>query len=148
VMEFLDWRTYKSKFFLCDATKLVLGKCFHLLGITPESSRVSSRVSNVRTDFEITLCSPSFDPRPNNVNPRFELFCMNIAVADSSFKKGALHGIVSLVDADGLLFDERLPLNRNEHGHVAYFYREWYDPIGICNNAFVYFGSPVFISPP
>ncbi|GKF30579.1 hypothetical protein Tco_0100377, partial [Tanacetum coccineum] len=52
------------------------------------------------------------------------MFCMNIAVADSSFKKGDLHGIVSLVDADGLLSDGRLPLNRNDHGHVAYFYRE------------------------
>lgn len=67
---------------------------------------------------------------------------MNVIVADDSFKKGKMHGIVSLVDADGLLSDERLPLNRNEHGHVAYFYREWYDMIGICNNAFVYFGSP------
>ncbi|GJV17557.1 hypothetical protein Tco_1362880 [Tanacetum coccineum] len=57
------------------------------------------------------------------------MFCMNIAVADSSFKKGSLHGIVSLVDVDGLLSNERLPLNRNDHGHVAYFYREWYDTI-------------------
>ncbi|GKC56940.1 arginine--tRNA ligase, chloroplastic/mitochondrial, partial [Tanacetum coccineum] len=141
VMKFLDLRTYKLKFFLCDATKLVMGKCFHLLGITPESSRESSRVPKVKTGFEINPYFPS-NPRPNNINPRFEMFCMNIAVADSSFKKGDLHGIVSLVDADGLLSDGRLPLNRNDHGHVAYFYREWYDTIGICNNAYVYFGSP------
>ncbi|GJV71338.1 RuvB-like protein 2 [Tanacetum coccineum] len=78
--------------------------------------------------------------RPKNLNP--EIFCTNVCVEDSSFRKGDMHGIVLLVDTDELLYDGQLPLNVSKNGHVAYFHREWYDSIGICNNGYVYFEIP------
>ncbi|GJW74755.1 arginine--tRNA ligase, chloroplastic/mitochondrial [Tanacetum coccineum] len=90
-----------------------------------ESSRVSSR-----------------DTLPKNLNPRFELFCMNVHISHSSFKKGYVFGNVSLKDTDGLVSDRRLPVDKNDHGHVSYFYHDWNDKIGICNNAYLFFGNP------
>ncbi|PWA96819.1 arginine-tRNA ligase [Artemisia annua] len=135
-------RTSKVRL-LWDATKMVMDQCFHLLGITPDSSRESSRSVpyEIKTGFEV-IPSLVSDTRPKDLNPRFEMFSMSVDLSDSSFKNGALFGTVSLIDTDGLLYDERLPLNENEHGHVAYFYREWHAAIGIGQNAVVYFGSP------
>lgn len=80
--------------------------------------------------------------RSENLNPRFELFCMNVHVSHSAFKKGYVFGNVSLIDTDGLQADRRLPLDNNDHGHVSYFYHDWNDTIGICNNAYLFFGNP------
>nr|GFB65771.1 arginine--tRNA ligase, chloroplastic/mitochondrial [Tanacetum cinerariifolium] len=35
VLQHLDLKTFRSKLFLCDASRVVMQKCFHLLGITP-----------------------------------------------------------------------------------------------------------------
>nr|GEV63630.1 arginyl-tRNA synthetase, class Ic [Tanacetum cinerariifolium] len=111
-----------------------------------DSSICSSRVASTQemTGFEV-IPWPVSVVRPKNLNPRFEIFCMNVCVADVSFSKGDMHGIVSLVDTDGLLSDGRLPLDISENGHVAYFHREWYDSTGIRDNGYVYFETP---SPP
>ncbi|GJZ47995.1 hypothetical protein Tco_0601827, partial [Tanacetum coccineum] len=95
-----------------------------------DSSRRSSRVASTEEMTGVEII-PWPVARPKNINPRFEIFCMNVCVADSSFRMGDMHGIVSLVDTDGLLSDGRLPLNISENGHAAYFYREWYDSIDI-----------------
>ncbi|GKC62150.1 hypothetical protein Tco_1089748 [Tanacetum coccineum] len=98
------------------------------------------------TAFEvIPLTVSDANARPKNLNPRFELFSMNVHVPHCAFKKGHVFGIVSLIDTDGLLSDQRLPLNKNDHGHVSYFYHDWDDAVGIGNNAYINFGNP---SPP
>lgn len=80
--------------------------------------------------------------RPIKLNPRFEMFSMNVHVKHSSFKMGDVFGIVSLIDTDGVLADTRLPLDENGNGHVSYYYRNWYEASSIKNDGIVHFGNP------
>nr|GEW94849.1 arginine--tRNA ligase, chloroplastic/mitochondrial [Tanacetum cinerariifolium] len=154
VLQHLDLKTFRSKLFLCDASRVVMQKCFHLLGITPGLSRTSSRVmlSKLKrvpweeTPFEDHFIPlPVSDARPEHFNSRFEMFGMNVIVYHPDFEMGDVYGNVSLIDKEGLLFDQRLALDKNDNGHVSYFYHELDEAIGICRNSDLFFGNP---SPP
>ncbi|PWA60245.1 arginine--tRNA ligase, chloroplastic/mitochondrial [Artemisia annua] len=156
VLKQLDFKTFSSKLFLYEASRVVMQKCFHLLGINKgffesPSSKLSSRgicsrmgrAIRKETPIEDHFIPSHFsDARHKDLNPRFELFGMNVMVSHSDFRKGDVFGNVSLIDKDGLLADGRLPLDENENGHVSYFHHDWDDAIPITNNAELSFGNP------
>lgn len=82
--------------------------------------------------------------RPKNLNSRIELMSMTILVGHE-LKEGDVFGNISLIDKDGSLSDDRLPIDKNDHGHVTFFYHYWDDAVGIDNGSCVSFGNP---SPP
>ncbi|GJZ93832.1 hypothetical protein Tco_0666035 [Tanacetum coccineum] len=85
---------------------------------------------------------PVSDARPEHLNSRFEMFGMNVIVYHPDFEMDDAFGNVSLIDNEGLLFDQRLPLDTNDNGHVSYFYHEADEAIGICRNSHLFFGNP------
>ncbi|GJV20647.1 arginine--tRNA ligase, chloroplastic/mitochondrial [Tanacetum coccineum] len=79
VLQRLDLKICKSKLFLCEATEVVMKKCFYLLGITPESLRVSSRItcSSMKQDISDAKENTAFEYIPltvSDANARIKYF--------------------------------------------------------------------------
>ncbi|GJV32042.1 arginine--tRNA ligase, chloroplastic/mitochondrial [Tanacetum coccineum] len=148
---------------LCEATEVVMNKCFHLLGIAPSSSDSLSDSSNdssnnssndwtpefvsffhrtkaSATDYHI-IPSSETDPRNEHLNSRFEMFSMNVSIANSYFDRGTIFGTVLVVDthrsADGWVM-----LDEDDDGFVSYFNREWHHPVDMHNGSYIPLGNP------
>ncbi|PWA59642.1 arginine--tRNA ligase, chloroplastic/mitochondrial [Artemisia annua] len=154
-----------SKFLLCEATALVMEKCFHLLGITPENSisaqplllRLQSSVrppmaerekkveATLESEFVHRFITPCFvsavrDPCRKS---RFEVFTIRpFITTDSMFEKGNMFGLISVSDKYGLRSHGGAHLFEPDFPYVPLFNVEWCDPINIHHAEVVYLENP------
>ncbi|GJX57361.1 arginine--tRNA ligase, chloroplastic/mitochondrial, partial [Tanacetum coccineum] len=154
-----DWSfTDTSTLLLCEATGLVMEKCFHLLGITPTSSFFSDQTLPKASELAVTptplpLRLPfSTVKRPVDVNARdprrnsrFELFSFLTRTAThlGSDKVGRVFGVISVSDKYGLLSsDGESHFFEPDFAHVPLFNHKWCDPIIPTESGLVYLGNP------
>ncbi|GKA14073.1 arginine--tRNA ligase, chloroplastic/mitochondrial [Tanacetum coccineum] len=149
---------------LCKATEEVMSKCFHLLGIALSRSDSLSDLERTHeqiniedghgivsffnstkasaTDYLIIPYSIYGCLRKNeHLNSRFEMFSMNVSIANSYFDRGTIFGTVLVVDthrsADGWVM-----LDEDDDGFVSYFNREWHHPVDMHNGSYIPLGNP------
>ncbi|GJY96640.1 arginine--tRNA ligase, chloroplastic/mitochondrial [Tanacetum coccineum] len=153
LLEFTEVRPGQTILGLCKATEVVMNKCFHLLGIAPDSSLAHSYhwaflsyvdrpVKEARATNYHIIPSSEADARPEILDSRFELFTMNVGVTHSNFDQGNIFGSVSVVDTYGSRPDGWIKLDVKDCCYVSYFNHEWYDSVGTYNGSYIPFGDP------
>ncbi|PWA58436.1 arginyl-tRNA synthetase, class Ic [Artemisia annua] len=136
-----------SRLILCEATAVVMEKCFHLLGITPVSISGESLPEPLEILSELkSSCYDSVIPlaRYPPKNSRFEIMtiCPQIN-RDLDFKSGKLFGRILVHDKRGFLSDGWVPTYSPDFGMVSLFSSDWYDSIDIVNLGIVSLGNPM-----
>ncbi|PWA86518.1 arginine--tRNA ligase, chloroplastic/mitochondrial [Artemisia annua] len=159
-----------STLLLCEATEVVMDKCFHLLGITPEISKsfakrrvdvnapvaVENRTSAKRKQKEaerklersfkdlFIACPVSVDRGPSR-NSRFELFSVIPSVTtdpEFEFEEGKLFGLIAVSDKHGLLPVGGFHTSEPDVAYVSLFKVDWCDAIDIRESGILYLGNP------
>ncbi|GJZ29949.1 arginine--tRNA ligase, chloroplastic/mitochondrial [Tanacetum coccineum] len=116
--------------------KVVMEKCFHLLGITPASSFFA--LSMTQLPLRLPLSAPE---RPMDVkarNFRFEPFSFRT----TPVKEGKLFGIISISNKYGLLSDGESHFFQPDFAHVPLFNHDWCNTINMIDDELVYLGNP------
>ncbi|GKA90754.1 arginine--tRNA ligase, chloroplastic/mitochondrial [Tanacetum coccineum] len=157
-----------STVLLCEATALVMEKCFHLLGLTPDfTNHVYSSLLGLQSSAEqpmdvnapvvveakfildkelvdrcITPCFASVARDPPR-NSRFELFSIRPSITTySKFEKCNLFGLISVSDQYGVFSDGGPQLLEPDFANVSLFNHDWCNPINMRNEGVVYLGNP------
>ncbi|KAL6558655.1 hypothetical protein OROMI_019005 [Orobanche minor] len=159
-----------SRLLLCEATKVVMEKCFHLLGITPEvpiavklqpllyfgpsearwikEQKMAEIEQKDKTQLELKFVDRFITPpfvsgaRDPPRNSRFELFSVCPLVIDPEFEKGNMFGLISISDKYGSRSGGGSHLFEPDYPYVHLFNYEWCDPINMRNGRVVYLGNP------
>ncbi|PWA68501.1 arginine--tRNA ligase, chloroplastic/mitochondrial [Artemisia annua] len=133
----------ETKLLLCEATEVVMEKCFQLLGITPESSSFGEKDSLGLTKSLLQLGRFNHMDPPRKPNPRFELFSVYIHITrDPELKECKLFGLITISDTYGVLYDGWGLPAAPDLGAVALFDCNWDDQIDVTNHERLYLGDP------
>ncbi|GJX88599.1 arginine--tRNA ligase, chloroplastic/mitochondrial, partial [Tanacetum coccineum] len=147
-----------SRLLLCEATLVVMEKCFHLLGIT---SMLPGNIKRTKLGDEAQsfgyrpylkqllyvnepkdlVITPVSDARDAPRNSRFEL----IAVSPESsnlFEKGRMFGYLIVSDEYGMRPDGWEPIYKPDCGYVSLFNWDWCDAKDMINHGLVYPRNP------
>ncbi|GJX82455.1 arginine--tRNA ligase, chloroplastic/mitochondrial [Tanacetum coccineum] len=124
---------------LCKTALVVMDKCFDLLGISPGEEIMSSILSS---SVERGPCREPDEARCKYLNSRFEIFSMNVDVADLTLDEYDIYRTVSVIDTFGTRADGWTMSDENDYCFVKYFKHEWHNPLGIFNGSCIPFGDP------
>nr|GEX89712.1 arginine--tRNA ligase, chloroplastic/mitochondrial [Tanacetum cinerariifolium] len=159
-----------STLLLCEATAVVMEKCFHLLGITPELSMLLRSQSSAKQPMDVnapvaievatgTLEAGYFEDRciiPSSVsvardyalkrdqsrNSRFEMVSIRPAITpDSMIEKGRLFGVIAVSNKYGLLSDGASHLCEPDFAYVPLFVLDWRHAINMCSGGVLFLGE-------
>ncbi|GJS79697.1 arginine--tRNA ligase, chloroplastic/mitochondrial, partial [Tanacetum coccineum] len=148
-----------SRLLLCEATAVVMEKCFHLLGITPVFSGniKKTKLEDEAQPFgylsylkqrlcvnepqDLVITPPVSVARDPPRNSRFELIavCPDIS---NMFKKGKMFGYIIASDAYGVRTNGWEPIYKPDCGYVSLLNCDWYDAEDMINHGFVYPRNP------
>ncbi|GJY03311.1 arginine--tRNA ligase, chloroplastic/mitochondrial [Tanacetum coccineum] len=161
-----------SRLLLSEATAVVMEKCFHLLGITPEvpiafkaqpllylgpseARRIEKQKMTeieqkdktpiIELKFVDRFITPSFvsGARDPPRKSRFELLSIRpLVTSDPKFGKGNMFGLISVSDKYGSRSDGGSHLFEPDFPYVHLFNFEWCDPIKMRNGGTVHLGNP------
>ncbi|PWA90964.1 hypothetical protein CTI12_AA094790 [Artemisia annua] len=144
-------RGWRSRFslLLCEATAVVMDKCFNLLEITPQSFKNELGVTQLIYGAQLSVERPidvGSNP-PRIPNTRFEPFSIHLHVypnpeSDCELQLIKVFGYVEVADTYGLRSDGWTLTNRPDVLYVELFKRLWTDPIYIRNGGCLSFGNP------
>ncbi|GJU61154.1 putative reverse transcriptase domain-containing protein [Tanacetum coccineum] len=125
---------------LSKATKLVMDKCFDLLGINPAPPSLLGKIlsSFVRDG----PCREISEARNEYLNSRFEVFSMSVSVPHSTLDECDIFGTVSVIDTYGTRADGWTMSDKKDCCFVSYFNREWHEPLSTFNGSCIPFGDP------
>ncbi|GJX92730.1 arginine--tRNA ligase, chloroplastic/mitochondrial [Tanacetum coccineum] len=142
-----------SRLILCEATAIVMEKCFHLLGITPVSIFEDSLIEPLKllsdlkrrmgpkdlfiSCYDSVITSLARDP-PKHVRFEISAICPQL----TKFKRGKLFGRIMVHDKHGIVSDGWLPTTEPDFGVASLFSREWYEPVKMVNHGLVTMGNP------
>ncbi|GJU13291.1 hypothetical protein Tco_1135687 [Tanacetum coccineum] len=87
-------------------------------------------------------CRELAEARCKYLNSRFEIFSMNVDVADLTLDEYDIFGTVSVIDTFGARADGWTMSDENDRCFVTYFKREWHNPLGTFNGSCIPLGDP------
>ncbi|GJW33410.1 hypothetical protein Tco_0053442 [Tanacetum coccineum] len=154
-----------STLLLCEATAVVMDKCFHLLGITPELSMLLKSQLSTKQPMDVnaplaievatgTLEAEYIEDRciiPSSVsvardqprNSRFEVVSIHPSVTqDSATITGWLFGIIAVSDKYGLLSDGAYHFCEPDFAYVPIFDLDWRHPIHVLSGGYLDLANP------
>ncbi|PWA93444.1 thiolase-like protein [Artemisia annua] len=136
--------TSTSTLLLCEATRVVIEKCFHLLGFTPTSSFFELSLTQLPPGMLFSAKRPmDISARDPPRNSRFELFSILPSVITDTVKEGKLFGLIAVSDNCGLLSDDGgFFLSEPDFAYVTLFNREWCNSIEMTDCELIYLGNP------
>ncbi|PWA54176.1 arginyl-tRNA synthetase, class Ic [Artemisia annua] len=133
-----------STLLLCEATAIVMEKCFHLLGITPTSSFEEGPPLGLPMDMGSSVFGLQRTRCPSK-NSRLEVFSFSTAAIKqiNPVPSGEVFGLISVADKYGLLSsDQGLHFFEPEVAHVPLFYHDWCNPVKMIDWGLIYLGNP------
>nr|GEY20854.1 arginine--tRNA ligase, chloroplastic/mitochondrial [Tanacetum cinerariifolium] len=129
----------ESTLLLCEATTIVMDKCFHILGLTPSDFMTQGLYLWHFRPYRSKDVKARDPPR----NSRFELFSIRPNITtDPTFEKGTMFGFIAVSDKYGLLSDGVSHLFEPDFAYVPLFNHEWCHPINMHNGEYIYLGNP------
>ncbi|GJR57498.1 arginine--tRNA ligase, chloroplastic/mitochondrial [Tanacetum coccineum] len=87
-------------------------------------------------------CRELAEARCKYLNSQFEIFSMNVDVADLTLDEYDIFRTVSIIDTFGARVDGWTMYDENDCCFVTYFKREWHNPLGTFNSLCTPFGEP------
>ncbi|GJW47949.1 arginine--tRNA ligase, chloroplastic/mitochondrial [Tanacetum coccineum] len=108
---------------LCKTALVVMDKCFDLLGISPGEEIMSSILSS---SVERGPCRELAEARCKYLNSRFEIFSMNVDVADLTLDEYDIFRTISVIDTFGARADGWTMSDENECCFVSSKNRDCY----------------------
>ncbi|GKD55749.1 hypothetical protein Tco_1289136 [Tanacetum coccineum] len=133
---------------LCEATAVVMEKCFHLLGITPTSLFFELSISQLPSS-SLFSAGRTMDVNARELprNSRFELLSFSTAATkhfgygEEEDRLGKLFGLVSVSDKYGLVSDGGSHFFEPDFAHVPLFNHDWCSPINMVDWEIIYLGD-------